>query len=219
MCFTIEASYPMLTFPVRYSVNSNFRKAAFWLLAYMLQTPSLLDVVREETKAAFRDDDTIDYAHIYNRCPRLEAMWNEMLRLTAYAASVRFITEDTVIGGKLLRKGNRIVISYRQLHFDESVFGAGVEQFKPDRFLKRPELTRSYSFRPWGGGNTMCPGRHVAKRVVLVWLAVLLRRFDVETDGPQPFPGAEEGKPVIGLMSVKSGEDLRVRLKPRTGFQ
>lgn len=142
-------------------------------------------------------------------------MWNETIRMSAYSASVRFITEDTIIGGKVLRKGNRLMIPYRQLHFDQGIFGSTAESFDHERFLKNVNLTQSNNWRPFGGGNTMCPGRYVAKRSVLLFIAMLLQRFDIEMDGYQPIPAAEEGKPVLGIMSIKENEDLRVRLTPR----
>jgi cytochrome P450 len=150
-------------------------------------------------------------------CPLLDSLWNETIRMSAYSASVRFITRDTVIGGKILRKGNRLMIPYRQLHFDEEVFGRGIDQFRPERFDEKANLTRSDNWRPFGGGTTMCPGRYVAKRAVMLFVAMLLRKFDLEmVGGPEtPVPDAEQGKPVLGIMSVKEGQDLMVRLTRR----
>lgn len=171
--------------------------------------------VRDETAGAFKQDGNIDLDHLHDKCPQLDTMWNETIRMSAYSASVRFITEDTVIGGKILRKGNRLMIPYRQLHFNESVFGNGISEFRPERFTEKTNLTKSSNWRPFGGGVTMCPGRYVAKRSVLLFVAALLHRFDIEMDGHQAMPAAEEGKPVLGIMSIKDGQDLRVRLKVR----
>ncbi|GJN80327.1 hypothetical protein PLIIFM63780_003853 [Purpureocillium lilacinum] len=201
---------------IYWGINTNTRKAAFWLISYIMHAPHLIDVIREETKDAFLADGSIDLEYLHKQCPQLDAMWNETIRMSAYSASVRFITEDTMIGGMVLRKGNRLMIPYRQLHFDEGVFGAAPDAFQHDRFLKKANLTQSSNWRPFGGGTTMCPGRYVAKRSVLLFIAMLFRRFDVEMDGYQPIPAAEEGKPVLGIMSIKENEDLRVRLKPRS---
>jgi hypothetical protein len=200
---------------IHYRINTNTRKAAFWLLSYMLQAPSLVQVIRDETRAAFSEDGKIDLEYLHRQCPQLDAMWNETIRMTAYSASVRFITEDTIIGGKILRKGNRLMIPYRQLHFDQGVFSKTAESFDHERFLKNVNLTQNSNWRPFGGGNTMCPGKYMAKRSVLLFIAMLLQRFDIEMDGYQPIPAPEEGKPVLGLMSVKDGEELRVRLTAR----
>lgn len=153
--------------------------------------------------------------YLHDKCPQLDAMWNETIQLSAYSASVQFITKDTIIGGKVLRKGNRLMIPHRQLHFDESIFGDSIQDFKHERFMQKRNPTRSDNWRPFGGGNTLCPGRYVAKRTVVMFVAMLLQRFDVEMVGDQPIPATEEGKPVLGIMSVKEGEDLKVRIKLR----
>lgn len=197
------------------SINTNSRKASFWLLAYLIQTPSLINAVREETAAAFRSDGTIDVEHLHKSVPQLDAMWAEMLRLSAFAASVRYITADTIIGGKKLKRGNRLIVPYRQLHMNEAVFGDHVETFQHERFLKKPRLSQGINFRPFGGGSTACPGRHIAKRAVLLFTAVVLHNFDVELVAGESMIEADLTKPVPGLMSPKVGQDMLVRLTPR----
>lgn len=129
------------------------------MLAYIIYHPELIDIVRAETELGFDDNGRIDFHYLNDSCPKLGAIWNETVRMTAYSASVRHLTDDTVIGGKTLRKHNRVMIPYRQLHFNEEVFGKDVNQFDPWRFLRDKALQRSPSWRPFGGGITMCPGR------------------------------------------------------------
>lgn len=141
------------------SINTNTRKACFWMLAYIIYQPELIDIIRTETEAAFSHDGYVDFHYLNDSCPQFGAIWSETIRMTAYSASVRHLTEDTIIGGKTLRKSNRVMIPYRQLHFNEDVFGKDVNDFDPKRFLKDDSLQRSPSWRPFGGGITMCPGR------------------------------------------------------------
>ncbi|KAL4786384.1 cytochrome P450 oxidoreductase [Aspergillus varians] len=209
---------------IYWGINTNTRKAAFWLLTYILHhNPDYLNLIRSETLAAFPSGpftapQDINLTHLHENCPTLDAMWNETIRLSAYSASVRFLTSDTTIGNKTLRKGNRLMVPYRQLHFDESIFGTEfpVTEFVPERFMSKTgrHLTRSDNWRPFGGGSTMCPGRHVAKRFVMLFVAMLVQRFDIESLSKR-IPVADEGKPVLGLMSVVDGEDLLVRVSAR----
>lgn len=185
------------------------------MLAYLLQSPSLINIIRKETAPAFREDGTLDYGYLHTSTPQLDAMWNEMLRLSAFAASVRFITADTVVGSKVLRQGNRLIIPYRQLHMDKHVYGENVDQFQHERFLEQPRLMQSSNFRPFGGGVTMCPGRHIAKRAVYIFITMILRRFDIELVGSKSTLVADLTKPVPGLMSPKVGEELSVRILSR----
>lgn len=182
----------------------------------MLFEPELIQIVREETKGAFADDESIpDIKFLENNCPRMNGIWDESMRLSAYSSSVRYITQDTTIGGKILRRGGRLVIPNRQLHFDERMFGEKVNEFNSNRFMENDRLLRSGSWRPFGGGSTICPGRFIAKQAVLSFIAMLLKRFDVEMTEPQNFPRFDEGVPGLGIMSPKGGDDLNVTLTGR----
>lgn len=133
--------------------------------------------------------------------------------MSAFSAPVQYVTKDTLIGGKLLRKGSRLMIPYWQLHFDDSVFGSDIQKFKSDRFLKDKGLTRSGSWRPYGGGTTQCPERFAAKQVVISFVEALLKRFHVQVDSPQQFPKGQLGTPVLGI--IASTGELQVQIKLR----
>ena len=184
------------------------------MLAYLIRNPRLLEAIRQETRLAFIEN-RLSVDHLKSSCPLLDGVWNETLRHSAYSASVRHLTEDTMIGGKVLRKGNRLMIPYRQLHFDESVFGPDAHAFEPARFERNSKLLRSSSWRPFGGGITMCPGRYIAKESVAIFITLALRRFDMEFINGQKFPRGAEGTPVLGIMSIQNGEDPMVRIRER----
>jgi cytochrome P450 len=183
---------------------------------YLLHNPTQLELIRQETAPAFQGDKLIDLNHLYENCPLLTDVWHETLRMYSHATSARAIKKDTVIGGKVLRKGHRIMIPYRILHFDAQVWGDEVNTFKPDRFAARTsELTKSSSWRPFGGGKSLCSGRYVARHLAFMFIAMLLRRFDVEKLGNPIFPEGDIGKPVLGMMSIKEEEDYLVEIKKR----
>lgn len=88
------------------SINTNTRKTAFWMLTY--HNPSYIEPLRKETTAAFNGDRLVDLGHIHKNCPLLKSLWFETLRMASNATSVRLVNKDTIIGNKILRKGNRI---------------------------------------------------------------------------------------------------------------
>ena len=180
------------------------------MIAHIVCIPNLVEIIRHETEAAIVDG-VLDHDSLCNSCPRLNGIWLEVLRLSAASSTMRFITEDTTIGGKVLRRGNKVMISARQLHFDHAVFGNDVSQFDSTRFLCKSSLQRSSSFRPFGGGATLCPGRFLAKEMIMMFIAIFLHRFDVELAMPQRFPKLEETKPTIGI--VTGNDDLLLRLR------
>ena len=200
-----------------YSVSTNTRKALFWLLTYLLYNPQHIDAIRAETSSAFQGDTLVDPRYLQEQCPHLDAVWYETLRMASNSASVRPVQKDTVIGGKTLRKGSRILVPYRLLHFDERVFGAEIDAFKPERFLgKAKALTQCSSWRPFGGGKTMCTGRYVAKNTVTAFVSVLVRRFDISLVGNPSIPEADLGRPVLGIMAPKDAQHLVVTIAPRS---
>ncbi|KAI1633645.1 putative cytochrome p450 [Biscogniauxia mediterranea] len=208
----------VLLFNIYWVISTNTRKVVFWLLANLLHTPSLLDAVRAETAPAFEGDELVDLSYLWADCPQMDNIWHETLRLCSNAASVRRVDRDTVIGGKLMREGNRIMIPYRQLHFDPNVYGADSHRFRPGRFGegdKGAMLTRGPSWRPFGGGKTLCTGRYAAKRATIIFVTTLLRRFDIEMVGNPPFPEIDLGRPVLGISSFKESHDFTVRFSLR----
>ncbi|KAI1657937.1 cytochrome P450 [Daldinia decipiens] len=207
-------------FQLFWSINGNTRKAPFWLLSYLIFDQDLMKLIQAETRPALQNNG-VDIAYLLDSqtCPRLNSIWDEMTRLTAFAASVRFLTRDIELGGKILRKGNRLMMPQRQLHFSEQVFGDDASKFNPDRFLKNPALRRNPSLRPFGGGATMCPGRNLAKQTTFAFVAIAINVFDLALDPPgQKFPEAAEGKPSIGLVDLQDGHDLLVRLCPTKAY-
>ncbi|KAG8420755.1 hypothetical protein J3458_002686 [Metarhizium acridum] len=210
----------VVLFHLYLAINTNTRKTAFWVLAYLLHNPELLAAYRRETASAFRGADLADPFMIQDAvaCPEVDAIWHETLRISGWSASVRLVTQDTVIGEKRMRKGNRIMVPHRLLHFDESIFGDATHQFRTDRWRNNKNLPRNPSFRPFGGGKTMCSGRFIARFSVTSFVATLLHRFDVELVGSPRFPRADEGRPVLGTMSIREGDDFNVRLTPKPEF-
>lgn len=164
----------------------------------------------EETNSAISTSGDVNMSRLLEHCPCLNSVYDEALRVTNSSSSVRHVLADTVIGGCKLRKGNNIIIPYRQLHFNEAVFGPTAGVFDPERFLKNKALARSPSYRPFGGGSTYCPGRFIAKQEVVAFVALVLHRYDIKlAEGvDKGFPALEEMKPCLGVMGPREGEDV-----------
>ena len=48
-----------------------------------------------------------------------------------------------------------------------------------------------------------------------MFLAMVLRRFDVSIVGEAKMPASDLGRPVLGIMAVKNDEDYTVRISER----
>ena len=68
----------------------------------------------------------------------LTAVYYESLRVTSASTSVRFVLEETHIGRLRFRKGARMIIPYRQMLLDETMYGSQSRDFDYKRFLKNP---------------------------------------------------------------------------------
>lgn len=170
--------------------------------------------IQEETAGAFTTDQ-VDMSWLLNSSPRLNAFFDEVIRMTNSSSSVRSVVSDTVIGDCTLRAGMKILIPYRQLHFNEEVFGTDALKLDPERFLKDKTLARSPSYRPFGGGTTYCPGRFIARQEVVAFIGIVLNRFRIELTGEKGIPRLEEMKPCLGIMGPVAGSDLIVRVEQR----
>lgn len=105
---------------------------------------------------------------------------------------------------------------YRQLHFQESVFGPRVQEFHPDRFLGDKSPGSTPDFKPFGGGVTYCSGRFVARREVLAFVALMFRRYDVSLADPkEALPRLDEQKPTLGVIGPVKGDETTVLIVSR----
>ncbi|MCJ1288255.1 hypothetical protein MMC26_007610 [Xylographa opegraphella] len=198
-----------------WSANANHSKICFWLLAHIIRDSALLKKIREEVALAI-SKDSIDVQYLVDQCPLLDACLNETLRLCTGASSARNVDVATTIDSLTLSPPAKILIPYRQLHYDEGYFGPETRSFNPSRFLDNKELANSAFFRPFGGGITYCSGRFLARREVLALSAVILTCYEVELDDvAKGIPEMDRTKPTLGVMDAVGGEDLRVRVRSR----
>ena len=180
----------------------------------MLFDPKLLKIVRDETRPTFENGQVQNTQYLDQDYPRLNGICHGTIRMTAYASSVRYITKDTITGGKILRKGNRAMMPNRQLHFDHDVYGKDADEFRATRYVEDKSLLRSPSWRAFGCGVTACPGQLIANQTAISFVAMLVQRYDIRLASPQRMLRLEEGNPVLGIIGSKDGEELLIKLKP-----
>jgi len=150
---------------------------------------------------------------------------------------------DLHVDGITIPKNKLILINTRLLHMDEEVWNtkAGqqpLDRFWAERFLVDPRDETSGPtkkiFRPaenpgrgvyfsadglegawipYGGGQHACPGRLLAKRIMLLSTAFLVRTFDIEIladERAQTF-----GSPRFGFGVSKPAGPIRFKIRRR----
>jgi cytochrome P450 len=203
-------------------MNANAYKLVFWIMSHLLFEPKLMEEIAAEIEPAFRGGKhaTPDLDYLFNSCPLLVSTCEEVLRLTNWPIGTRTVQVDTVVGGKKLLRGRKLLMPYRAMHFDPSVFGADAAAFNPRRFMEKKTLVTNKSYRPFGGAAHYCPGRYIARREVQVFTAVMLKRFDMslvegESKGQESaFPKMDNTLPSGGIQVPLKGEDLIIRVRP-----
>lgn len=92
-------------------------KAAFWAIAHIVHRPELLAQIRAEIAPAMGiDGEAVDLKYLTEDCPRLEAFFNEVLRINSAGALAREVMTPTLFSGKVLAKGTKIMVSKRLFH-------------------------------------------------------------------------------------------------------
>ncbi|TGJ78225.1 hypothetical protein E0Z10_g10538 [Xylaria hypoxylon] len=195
---------------------------AFWLIYRIFSSPAVLEDCRREVSQAVSEHNgvcTIDFSVIKDSCPILSSTYQEVFRFHGMGTSVRVALEDHMLDGKhLIKKGGMVMISGRVQHSSPSTWGDDVDEFRHTRFLKTPGSKRHnpIAFRGFGGGTTLCPGRHFATTEILLFATLLMLRFDVRLpDGRTQWPMPPTDKSSQSSAMEQPGHDIKIELLPR----
>jgi cytochrome P450 len=167
------------------AILTNTIPSAFWVLWHIISDAAALKECRDELYQLCRVTDgrvTIDITEVKTSCPMLLSTLQEVLRVHGTGTSVRIVQEDHLLDDKyLLKKGATLMIPGPVQHSEKSVYGESVNDFNHKRFVrtgaKRPNPV---GFRSFGGGSTLCPGRHFASTEIIAFVALMVLRFDIE---------------------------------------
>ncbi|KAL8878165.1 MAG: hypothetical protein Q9198_003970 [Flavoplaca austrocitrina] len=149
----------------------------------------------------------------------LTSAFQEVLRQRTLGVQVRQVMRDTMLDGKyLLKKDATIIMPSLVIHTDPAVWGSNILQFDHKRFAKgnksqsqKPNLK---ALRAFGGGTTLCPGRHFATTEILATVVMFILRYNLTPlDGTWTPPKTE--KTNIAWVVMEPDTDIRVKVEPR----
>ncbi|KAF4966884.1 hypothetical protein FSARC_5497 [Fusarium sarcochroum] len=216
--------------------TSNTIPTLYWFFVHVFNRPDLVQRLREEVLPVAQHDGnnkvTIDVTILDQTCPLLVACYREAIRITNQAVGNRRVLEDTMVTdakGKsyLLKKGENVQMSALVSHTLDNVWGDGVLDFKPERFMdngtkgnSESEKSKRASFIPFGGGKSLCPGRNFAFAENLGMVSCLLLGFDVVLpDGPKLPAGTSCDFAQAAYKPVNNGEGFGVQIQRRKGWE
>lgn len=204
---------------------ANTALTSFWMVLHIFARTSLLEEVRGELEACIGGEGKkriISVHKVKDECELLMSIYREVLRFESDTGSTRAVTADTVLGGRyFLKKGGTVLVSGGTMHQLKEVWGEDVDEFNPRRFI---ELTRTKelhpaAFRAFGGGSTLCPGRHFATNEILVFVAMILLRFDVQPPSGRELKVPRKQDDVLPVHILEPEDVVEVNIKPRQEWE
>lgn len=216
----------------------NTATTTFWTLARIFADRELLRLVREELAviaAPVGESKTrrLSLKQLTKGCPRLCAVYREVLRVGSNTFSTRLVKEDTVLtaagvpGEVWLSKGGVVQIAGGVMHGSRAIWGDDVDAFHPGRHLEADGGNQNEdgtvnvhpaAFRAFGGGRTMCPGRHFATGEILGLVGHVLMRFEMEgvdETGEITVPEVDDYVLPVHILEPVAGSPVRVRIRLR----
>ena len=208
------------------AVLANAVPTCFWLTANILSDPALLSDLRAEvapmmSRSADARKITFDISSLSSTCPLFISTLQETLRLIGAISSSKAVLADTLLADRyLLKKDGLLQIPGGVIHADRAVWGADAAEFNARRFIdvRNAEAKMNGAYRVFGGGVTMCPGRHFARTEIVAFVAVVVMAFEVVPASGAAFkvPEQEIG---FGISVRKPVGDVEVRLEWRDGYE
>ncbi|KAG9126007.1 hypothetical protein FRC07_005251 [Ceratobasidium sp. 392] len=193
---------------------ANAPYAVYWLLAFHLYRPEgLVPLFQEAISVMASGRDLAEVVRDSSATPYLDACINETIRLASDSYSVRWVAEgEHKLGRYTFRTGDQIACNLRGVHMDEGVYEQP-GKFEPERFMDGKEKVRA-RFIPFGGGFSMCSGRHLAFSQMKAYLVILLTEFDINLeDELQTLPAFSPNHRGFGM--IRPVGDMKVRLMRR----
>ena len=204
---------------------SNTVPTAFWTCFHVLSSPTILAQVRavvaENTTTEESTGERTTHLRTLIKSPLFESLVRESLRFRTTGIGPRVTTEDVSLGGGqyLLKKDAVVIIPNYPLHHDAAVWGSDAGKYHDQRFTPEgkaagPRVPPA-TFRGFGCGATLCPGRHFATAQIAALLSMLVSKFDVK-----PVDGGEWREPGQNMQNMSltispPKEKIMVKITPK----
>ncbi|KAK7755676.1 hypothetical protein SLS62_002287 [Diatrype stigma] len=206
-------------------ILANTLPATFWLVYHIVSDPEVLEDCRTELFSAVKESDDgntyeVDMTCIKTSCPILFSTFQEVFRFRGTGVSARMMMDDFLLDNTyLLKKGNIVLIPAAVQHGLPSAWGDNVHEFYHKRFIREQGGAKSkrhnpVAFRGFGGGSTLCPGRHFAATEILAFASLIIMRFNIRpVQGYWPTPTVENANAAISIQTPD--HDIDVEIEPQ----
>ncbi|KAE9363129.1 cytochrome P450 [Stipitochalara longipes BDJ] len=216
--------------------NANSLPVTCWALIELIKDKSLFTAVRAEVSTALDIEGKLDVKKVAE-LPLLQSVFFETLRLHIAVNITRQVTEEMVLDGYTLKKGHLVQTPSLISHLDESTWsdpGHPASEFWAERhitYVDRDDGSgnkirdrqfslagRAGNFFPFGGGISICAGRHFAKQEIMAAIALVVSKFDFELEGYVAMDGKKSERGPLddvwycGTAAMPPDRDLMVKM-------
>ena len=205
-----------------HAIISNTVPSAIWTIYHIFSDATIVDEIRAAMMPYLtitKNDGVVIYDIDLSQIrdvPILRSVLHEALRHYANGTGTRIVVEDTMLDNRyLLKKDTFVFMPNQSYHFDASAWGPTVDDFDARRFMNN--RTPSGSFRAFGGGANLCPGRFFAMNTILAMSAMLALQYDMKPVAETWIhPGVDDSNMTL-LVHPPKGKTL-VNVMPREGW-
>ena len=204
-------------------ILANTIPTIFYLLVHIYHDPDLLSDIRTELANQNLLGTPEEIAQnpkllaMPELCPLLHSTFQELLRVHALGSSARYILDDVMLDDRfLLRKGMIVQMPMAVMHSDPTAWGDDVTEFQPRRFMKTKNMYKKNltAYRPFGGGASLCPGRHFVCLETMALAAVMVARWEIRpVEGGWRVPRQKQESLATNVFPPE--RDVRVRVTLR----
>ncbi|NXO69306.1 CP4V2 protein, partial [Phainopepla nitens] len=153
-----------------------------WVLYLVGHNPEVQKKIHKELDEVFENTERSVTTDDLKSLRYLECVVKEALRLfPSVPMFARTLREDCSIKGYQVPRGANVLVLTYALHRDPEIF-PDPEEFRPERFFPENSKGRHpYAYVPFSAGPRNCIGQRFAQMEEKTLLALILRRFWVES--------------------------------------
>jgi len=164
-----------------------------WVFYHVCQNLDIQRKLQAHIDEVFKDKESLDIEDL-NKLIYLKNIIQETLRITPVGHFLhRLCAKDTEINGVKIYKGTYLTANFYAVQHDPSLW-KDPDVFNPDRWLEATvDSKTAFAFLPFSAGPRNCIGQKFAMQEMLVTLATILHKFDVEQNKEKKVTATIEG--------------------------
>jgi sterol 14-demethylase len=183
-----------------------------WALVHLVQHPEYLAEVMNEQRAVLNEDPDGPSLDTLTRLKRLDWALKETQRLRPVMSHyARYNAQSYELGGYRVPRGWLTMVCPAVAHRLPEVF-SNPHAYDPWRFApgRAEDARHVHSLIGFGGGFYRCPGAHFGMNEMKTILTLLLDKYNLELDQPDPHPNYD-----MGIIRPDPACRVRYRRRPR----